>query len=70
MRSGDFDYRFLHDRMQQAAYECVPPDRNKTMHLDVAQFLMKKVNTNEDFTVRSHFFFLTSICDPTLPVDS
>jgi hypothetical protein len=54
MRSGDFDYRFLHDRMQQAAYECVPPDRNKTMHLDVAQFLMKKVNTNEDFTVRSH----------------
>ncbi|ELR13786.1 GAF domain containing serine/threonine kinase [Acanthamoeba castellanii str. Neff] len=50
MRSGDFDYRFLHDRMQQAAYECVPPDRNKTMHLDVAQFLMTKVNTKEDFT--------------------
>jgi hypothetical protein len=52
MRSGDFECRFLHDRMQQAAYECVPTGQNKQMHLEVAQFLMTKVNINEDSTVR------------------
>jgi hypothetical protein len=39
--------------MQQAAYECVPVEENNQMHLDMAQFLMTKVNTHEDFTVRS-----------------
>jgi hypothetical protein len=42
MRESDFEYRFLHDRIQQAAYLLVPKEHNKQQHLDVAHFLLTK----------------------------
>jgi hypothetical protein len=52
-RDSDFGYHFLHDRVQQAAYECVTPKLcQKKMHLGVAQFLMTKIKVDEDVGVR------------------
>jgi hypothetical protein len=45
VRHGDFEYRFLHDRVQQAAYMLVPKELNRRVHLEVAQFLLAKAET-------------------------
>jgi predicted ATPase len=52
-RVSDFGYHFLHDRVQQAAYECVSPMRSRQkIHLGVAQFLITKIKIEEDVGVR------------------
>jgi predicted ATPase len=45
VRHADFEYRFLHDRVQQAAYMLVPKELNRRVHLEVAQFLLAKAET-------------------------
>ncbi|WP_375770489.1 AAA family ATPase [Archangium gephyra] len=36
-------YRFLHDRVQQAAYELLPPDERKTVHLRIGRLLLERI---------------------------
>jgi predicted ATPase len=54
LREGDFEYRFLHDRVQQAAYECVDRERSKHMHLGMAKFMLTRVDLDEDVNVHKY----------------
>ena len=57
-REGTLSYAFLHDRVQQAAYELIPEPRRHLMHLEVGRLLRKgyRDDVPEDrvFEVVSH----------------
>jgi predicted ATPase/signal transduction histidine kinase len=40
-------YRFLHDRVQQAAYELIPVDQRQTTHLKIGRLLFRGIEPDE-----------------------
>jgi PAS domain S-box-containing protein len=59
------NYRFLHDRIQQAAYSLIPEDRKQATHLKIGQLLLQKSSETQRqeriFDIVGHFNFASGL---------
>ncbi len=60
-------YRFLHDRVQQAAYSLIPDDQKQTTHLKIGQLIQQKCSEIEQeeklFDILGHLNLGKSLID-------
>jgi predicted ATPase/signal transduction histidine kinase len=58
LRSDDKEYRFLHDRVQQACHSTIPADEVTTLHLSVGRLLLYRLRQrggdDDLFTIAAH----------------
>ncbi|MDC0710154.1 trifunctional serine/threonine-protein kinase/ATP-binding protein/sensor histidine kinase [Stigmatella sp. ncwal1] len=57
VRAGEEQYRFLHDRIQQAAYALIPEEERKAVHLRIGRLLLASLSAEE---VSEHLFDVVS----------
>ncbi len=64
--SSNAYYRFLHDRVQQAAYTLIPPDERQPTHLTIGRQLLQETTLAKDiFSIANQFnLALELITDP------
>ncbi len=57
--SNDVRYRFIHDKIQQAAYQMIPEETKQQVHLQIGRLLLKEKKLNEKdeqlFEILNHF---------------
>ena len=68
--SGRAVYSFLHDRVQQAAYDLIPEAQKKPIHLDVGRLLLAEFDADAPddriFTVVNHLNIGADLIDTTV----
>ena len=59
------NYKFLHDRIQQAAYSLIPEERKQATHLKIGQLLLQKSSETQRqeriFDIVGHFNFASGL---------